>query len=297
MSGMPLTEDRAHAHEGSDYVGATVPKKIPTGISALDSIVDGGLPSGSTVLLLSDPGAGGREFGYTAAAKLSLARTRPLSREWLLGRECRDSHLPRHICYITYAHSRDAVLQEFQATFNLSYYQAFLKNTVFKDLSAPYFRNTPVPSGWALHDNPFEGKSEGLLEGTLSFLDENAGDTVVIVDSLTDLVESKAVEESDLIAAVKGITREGKTWDGLVYLMLTHGIADAQLEQSLIDSVDGCIAFTWRNYLNSSKRQRYMQVDKFTAVLPHLAEKKIARFPVRVMSREGLVVDYLERIS
>jgi len=297
MYGMPLAEGQHLDDDTPDYVNTAPVRKIPTGISALDSIVNGGLPSGSTVLLLGDAGAGGQEFAYTAAAKLSLARARPVIREWLLGAECRDSVLPKHISYVTFSRSRDSVLQEFAASFNQEYYRAFVTNTVFKDLSAAYFRNTPVPSGWTFTENPFEANGEGLLEGVMNFLDGHARDTVVFVDSLTDLVEAQAVEERDLITAVKGITREAKAWDGLVYFHLTRGIADKRLEQSLVDSVDGCIGFEWHNYLNSSKRQRYMHFDKFTSVLPHLAEKKIARFPVRVMSRQGLVVDYLERIA
>jgi len=297
MSGMPLAEGQALNTDIADYVGAPRIRKVPTGISSLDAIVDGGLPAGSTVLLLGDAGAGAHEFAYTGAAKLSLARARPVSREWILGPECRDSVLPRHISYVTFSRSRDAVLQEFSASFNHDYYDAFVHNTIFKDLSAAYFRNSPVPMSWTYAENPFEAKDEGLLEGVMTFLDTEARDTVVIVDSLTDLVETDAVPERDLVTAVKGIARASKNWEGIVYLLLTKGIAPPRLEQSLVDSADGCIGFEWRAYLNSSKRQRYMHFDKFTAVLPHLAEKKIARFPVRVMSRAGLVVDYLERIA
>jgi KaiC/GvpD/RAD55 family RecA-like ATPase len=294
---MPLAEGQSLNADVADYVGAPDQRKIPTGISALDAIVDGGLPAGSTVLLLGEAGAGAHEFVYTGAAKLSLARERPVSREWLLGVECRDSWIPRHTSYVTFSRSRDAVLQEFSASFNHDYYDAFVRSAVFKDLSASYFRNTPVPSTWTFSENPFEAREEGLLEGLMAFLDAHARDTIVVIDSLTDLVEVGVVENKDLVTAVKGIARAAKTWDGVVYLLLTKGIAEPRLEQSLIDSVDGCIGFEWRAYLNSSKRQRYMHFDKFTAVLPHLAEKKIARFPVRVMSRSGLVVDYLERIS
>jgi predicted ATP-dependent serine protease len=47
---------------------ATRVRKVPTGIADLDSIVDGGLPSGSTILLCGDIGAGMQEYVYTAVA-------------------------------------------------------------------------------------------------------------------------------------------------------------------------------------------------------------------------------------
>src|SRR2546428_14049695 len=44
-------------------------RKVPTGIADLDSIVDGGFPSGSTILLWGDIGAGMEEDVYTAGTK------------------------------------------------------------------------------------------------------------------------------------------------------------------------------------------------------------------------------------
>jgi len=64
-----------------------------------------------------------------------------------------------------------------------------------------------------------------------------------------------------------------------------------------MDSTDGCLVFEWRTSARSSTRQRYMYLEKFTGVLPHLPRDKIARFPTMVSSNHGLVVVYMERIS
>ena len=48
---------------------------IPFGVSRLDSMLDGGVPTGSVVLLATEPGAGGRKFAQTSAAMNALATT------------------------------------------------------------------------------------------------------------------------------------------------------------------------------------------------------------------------------
>ena len=120
---------------------------------------------------------------------------------------------------------------------------------------------------------------------------------MVVIDSLTDLAISDLVEVKDLVTTIKGMQRAAKRWNGLVYLLLTRGILERRQEQLLMDSTDGCLVFEWRSSPRSSNRQRYMYLEKFTGVLPHLPRDKIARFPTMVSANNGLVVVYMERIS
>ena len=80
-------------------------RKVPTGIADLDSIVDGGLPSGSTILLCGDVGAGMQEYIYTAASKTALVHERPEARHYYLGDRCDDSDVPDRVCYVTFSRS------------------------------------------------------------------------------------------------------------------------------------------------------------------------------------------------
>ena len=43
-----------------------VKQRMPTGISSLDPILEGGVPPGSVILLLGDLGAGNSEFVYSS---------------------------------------------------------------------------------------------------------------------------------------------------------------------------------------------------------------------------------------
>ena len=225
-----------------------------------------------------------------------MARARPLSRSWRLGSACDGAYIPERICYVTFSRSRDGILQELSTSFNPDFFYAFRDMAVFKDFSSIYFKNTVVPSSWTQQESPFESKSGDVLEELVEFLDENGRGAMVVIDSLTDLIETEAVEIKDLVAALKGMQRAAKTWDGIVYLILTRGILDKKFEQMIMDSVDGCLVFEWKHYLTSSKRQRYMYVEKFTSVLPRLPEGKIAQFPTMVTYSGGLEVFNFERI-
>lgn len=272
-------------------------RKVPTGIADLDSIVNGGFPAGSTVLLLGEIGAGMQEYVYTAASKIAIVNERPDAWHYYLGDHCDDSELPTKICYVTFARSRAIILQELAASFNDEYFEAFRGRTIFKDFSSAYFRHSVVPASWTDQGDVFDVPSANLLEDLIAFLDENAEGAMVVLDSLTDLAISEAIDMKDLVTMVKGLQRVAKGWGGLVYLLLTRGILERRHEQMFMEGVDGCLAFEWKGYARSSNRQRYMYVEKFTSVLPHLPRERIARFPTIVTANHGLVVVYMERIS
>jgi KaiC/GvpD/RAD55 family RecA-like ATPase len=272
-------------------------RKVPTGIADLDSIVRGGFPSGSTILLCGDIGAGMLEYVYTAASKTALVNDRPEARHYYLGDHCDGSELPSRICYVTFSRSKEIILQELATSFNGDYCRAFRDRTIFKDFSHLYFRHSVVPASWTQTDDLFDLPSSNLLEEFVAFLDENANDSMVVIDSLTDLAISDLVEMKDLVTTIKGLQRAAKRWNGLVYLLLTRGILERRQEQLIMDSTDGCLVFEWRSSPRSSNRQRYMYLEKFTGVLPHLPRDRIARFPTMVSANHGLVVVYMERIS
>ena len=71
MGSSPLTAERIFSSaETLNYKPDPFSlRKVPTGIADLDSIVDGGFPEGSLVLLLGDIGAGTQEI-----RKLIIAR-------------------------------------------------------------------------------------------------------------------------------------------------------------------------------------------------------------------------------
>jgi KaiC/GvpD/RAD55 family RecA-like ATPase len=274
--------------------------KIPTGVADFDSIIKGGMPVGSTVLLLGELGAGQVEFAYTSAAKLSLVKETPESSDYFLGHAARNGYMPEKICYITFSRSKEDILQEIKASFNQDFYGAFERNVVFKDFSGVYFRKTLVPKSWGGEQSSIFAQGSGdenLLEALVNFMDENAPKSLIIIDSLTDLAVSANIEITDLVAVLRGMQRVSKRWKGIVYLILTRDIMEERKQRMIMDSVDGALVFEWSKFAMSSRRQRYLYVEKFMSMLPHLDKERIARFATIVSAESGLVVIDTERVG
>jgi len=273
-------------------------ERIPTGVADFDSIINGGFPVGSVILLIGEMGAGQVEFSLTSAAKLSLVKDHPESTEYFLGRWSKDRKFPEKLCYVTFARSKEDILQEIEISFNEEFSEAFRNNVIFKDFSSSYFKHTLVPSSWAGEDASIFSKAEdNVLEGLISFLDENAPDSLIIIDSITDLVVSAKIEIHDLVSVLRGMQRMAKRWKGVIYLILSEDIMDKRTQRMIMDSVDGSLVFEWSKFAHSSKRQRYLYVEKFMSILPHLDKERIARFATVVTSQSGLVVIDTERIG
>jgi KaiC/GvpD/RAD55 family RecA-like ATPase len=276
-------------------------QRIPTGVADFDSIIQGGLPAGSVVLLLGDVGGGGHEFALTSAAKIGIVKEFPDTRSFMLGDAGKNGVLPDKMCYITFSRSRNDILQDVRLSFNKDFYESLKTNLLFKDFSKDYFMHTVVPTSW-LDSEETQGifsdkKKDGLLESLVDFLDANAPKSMVIMDSLTDLVVSETIPFQDVIALLKGIQRMAKKWSSVFYLVLTDEILDRKRQQMIIDSVDGVFKFEWAKFHHTSKRQRYLYVEKFMSVLPHLDQERIARFATLITSQSGFVVINTERVG
>ncbi|OGS52590.1 MAG: hypothetical protein A3K75_01580 [Euryarchaeota archaeon RBG_13_61_15] len=275
-------------------------QRVPTGVADFDSIIQGGLPSGSVVLLLGDVGGGGLEFALTSAAKIGIVKEFPETRGFMLGDAGKHGLLPDKMCYITFSRSKEDILQEVKMSFNKDFYDSLKHNLLFKDFSKDYFVHTVVPTSWLDADTSgifSEKKQDGLMESLVDFLDTNAPRSLVVVDSLTDLVVSETINFQDVIALLKGIQRMAKKWGSVFYLILTDDILDRKRQQMIIDSVDGVFKFEWAKYHHTSKRQRYLYVEKFMSVLPHLDQERIARFATLITSQSGFVVINTERVG
>ena len=269
-------------------MGASL-RRIPTGVSDFDNIVKGGMPLGSVVLLLGDLGAGQKEYAMTSAAKLSLVRENPRSAEFYLGTAFGTGTCPSASSTSPSAAPRRTSWRRSGRPSTRTSTTASSATSSSRTSPSKYFRQTLVPRSWtgdgasALFSNDGD---QGTARGLVDYLDENAQDSMVVIDSLTDLVVSTKIETIDLVAVLRGMQRVSKRWDGVVYLLLTKDVVDEKMQRMIMDSVDGALVFEWSKLGISSRRQRYMYVEKFMSILPHLDKERVARFATMVTAQQ-----------
>ncbi len=269
--------------------------RVPTSVAAFDEIVKGGVPAGSVIILAGEPGAGSMEFALTSVAKLSLARRNKRFRGFLI-MDLPDIYVPSGALYITFSKSAEEIIRSVELTFREDLAEAFKMDLLLEDLSHQFFKNSIVPRRWISSQPSDVFKKKGdLLTEFVTVLDKYGNDKIVVVDSLTDLATS-SVDIMDLVDVLKGLRRMAKQWNSVIYLLLTMGVLDQRRENLLYDSVDGVFMFEWHGSTKYSKRYRYMYVLKFTGLMAHLEEERVARFNTTLNRHNGFVVVNTEKI-
>ncbi len=277
-----------------------VGERIPTGVSDFDYLT-GGLPTGSVVLLIGDAGAGHQEFALTSAVHMMLKHDDPEAHNLLFGSARGPFVFPGEIVYVSATRSREQVLREVAGTFEPSYHEVLERHLKFHDLSRSYFSDSVVPSDWTsatsalLASAPAATRSDPLA-AIADAVEADGPANLILVDSLTDLLVRKGIEVEALLALVKGLRRRAKVWGGVVYLLLSRGVATEAVEKALYDSVDGVLSFSWTGGPHSSHRNRTMLIEKFMSVLSRIPADLQGRFVIRVSALNGLVTTQYERI-
>ncbi|MCI4335961.1 MAG: hypothetical protein L3K17_02015 [Thermoplasmata archaeon] len=279
-------------------------ERIPSGVSDFDHLSQG-LPAGSVVLLVGDAGAGHQEFALTSAVHVMLYYDEPELHQFFLGSAQGPFVYPKGVAYVSLSRSRAQVMREVRGAFHHSYPDVLERHLTFHDLSPTYFADSVVPNSWSSVNRPLlselpatvaRGAAMGTLPAIASALDESGPSNLVIVDSLTDLLIRRGTDVEELLTLVKGLRRRAKEWGGLVYLLLSRGVAPPATEQALYDSVDGVLAFTWTSSPSHSHRQRTMLIEKFMPVLSRIPAEYQGRFVIRIHANSGLVTTQYERV-
>jgi KaiC/GvpD/RAD55 family RecA-like ATPase len=276
--------------------------RVPTGVPDFDYL-SGGVPSGSVILLLGEAGSGHQEFALTSAVQLMLHHDDPAAHRLYLGNAPGPFVYPKSVALVSTSRSREQVLAELRSSFPGIYPEVMERHMLFHDLSPVYFRDSVVPTSWAELPGPLlspptgpVGASSGAVSALAEALEASGTGRLVVVDSLTDLLVRDGVEPKDVLTLLKGLRRRAKEWNGLVYLLLSEGVASPAVEQAVIDSVDGVLQFRWTASPNHSHRQRTMLIKKFMSVLARVPTEYHGSFVIRVNPSNGLVTTQYERV-
>ncbi len=257
--------------------------KIPTFVSSLDSIIKGGIPSGSSVLLMGDPGAGNFEFALTSAAKHSMA----MEGKFPLELDGKGVKLLDGILYVTVSKPRKEVERSFHLVMEEAMLAHLMRHMEFVDLSGLYYARSQIPSTWiggGLRER------EDITTSMFKALEEKGKRKLIIIDSLTDLFTWRDFDLNKIFDISRGITRAVKDWESIAYTLMTKNITDPKNEVILTDIFDGTMVFRWSESESFSKRYRYMYIPKFIGVLQLIERERIEKFDTLLDYNTGMVV-------
>jgi archaellum biogenesis ATPase FlaH len=262
---------------------------IPFGVSRLDGRIGGGAPEGSVVLLSGEAGAGAREFVYTSAVLNGLQSADADLFDLHYGDLHGNAVPPEEIHYVSFTADEAELQREISFTMDEEVVAAGLGAVTFADLSPEYFQLSPVPRAWysgkhqTIADLGQTGEDRrDVLEAFADYLDEHAHGSLVVVDSLTDLIGARQedMEFSDIVLTLKGLRKAARDWDGLILLHLTRDAVTEEEFGSLMTSVDGTVQFEWER--GGNERVRTMFVREFRGVLSRLEEEDIVQFETEI---------------
>lgn len=275
--------------------------QIPFGVSRLDSIIGGGAPPGNVVMLTGEFGAGAREFLYTTAVMNALHSRDPELFDLYYGDVHPDAEVPSEVHYISFTSDESYLRREMSYTMDEEIVETAAPGIHFRDFSPEYFQLSPIPREWymgkttSVRDIGNQHDRTDLLTSLGEYLNQHAADSLIAIDSLTDLVGAITAEMSwnDIAMVMKGLAKAAYRWGGLIVLLVSEEtLTDTQLGM-LMESAGGTLRFTWET--GGSQRARTMVVEEFRGVLSRLEEENIVRFEVEI-HEAGLDVSDVRKI-
>jgi KaiC/GvpD/RAD55 family RecA-like ATPase len=259
-------------------------ERIPFGIRQLDSIINGGAPAGSVVLLSGEAGAGSREFMHTSALINGLEQVDGELHDLYYGDRSADAIAPEEVHYVSFTAGEAQLVSEMQLAMDDDVVDKGSQAVEFHDLSERYFHISPVPRDWyasetaSITDLRARHEREDLL-GTLGMvLNEVATSNLVVIDSLSDLVSAtdEEVSWSDISSLVQGIQKAAHQWGGLILLHVNPETLSSVQHGQLVDASHGTMEFAWES--GGSTRARTLVVQQFRGVLSQIEDEDIVQF-------------------
>jgi KaiC/GvpD/RAD55 family RecA-like ATPase len=267
--------------------------RMPTGITSLDPILDGGVPPGTLTLLFGDIGAGHYEFAYSSTVN-SLAEMHRVPGAGIL--------YPKKILYITFTRLEADIRHEIVQSFPTGSVPGGMEGIAFEDLSDLYFDRSIVPDSWYSRSDTLtrlQKRSEhaNIFMRLTEIFAAAEPETMIILDSITDIATQTNLPNlwADLTGFLRGLQRFAKTKRLAIYLLLSRGIIEQAKEIELADIADAVFLFRWEES-TGSRRQRVMYFEKFRGVMPHLEEQDLVKFAVRISTTGGFEVSNIRMV-
>ncbi len=221
-------------------------RKFSTGITPLDAQLSGGFPSGSVILLLEEPGAGADVFSFHFA----IAGVNNNER----------------VLYITTNDTREQIIQNMRIYFSLD--NGTADRIEFLDIVSPRLvRQTDSASDVKSFLRQMKHDPLKHVRTTI----KGSNHDRIILNSLTYFVLNYNSE--DVVELINEMSLTAKRNDSVILILMTKGIADEKLENTIKFVSDGIIELT----INESGNEvhRLFKIIKLKRVL---VPKSILRY-------------------
>lgn len=232
-------------------------KVLKTGILALDTQLGGGMPGGSVVVVLEEPGAGGDVLSYHFAVEGALNG--------------------ENVFYLATDDTDEEIKDYVNLYFNLD--EAVWENITLLSLSSPLSKAEKDAKDF------LKRTMYDPIGGLKTILYHEDFDRVII-NNLTYFIASYPIE--DVISLIEVFSKHAKK-NGSVFLMLmTKGMFDPKTETAIKHYSDGVIELTLKEVENEV--QRRLKIIKFKGIL---VPKAILRYE---LTDKGIKMESVMRV-
>ncbi len=236
-------------------------KKYSTGITPLDAQLGGGFPSGSVILLLEEPGAGADVFSF----------------HFVLAGMNNDEK----VLYITTNDTKEQIIQNIKVYFALD--DSVTDKIEFLDLvSTQLFQQADIKSDVRAFLKHMKHDPLKYVRTTIV----NSNHERIILNSLTYFILNYNVE--DVVELINTMSLTAKKNDSVILLLMTKGIADEKLENTIKFVADGIIEMSISE--TGNEIQRLLKILKLKRVL---VPKSILRYD---LTEKGIRMESVMRV-
>jgi len=233
-------------------------KTFKTGITPLDTQLQGGFPAGSVILILEDPGAGGEIFSFHFAV------------EGLKNGE--------RVLYVTTDDTEEEIKESITMYFDVSPDELSRLNIL--DLFSPRLRDVKAEAKEFLRKMRYDP-----LNGIRTLIKTEHFDRV-IVNNITYFFMN--YEEEEVFNLTEEFSVVSKNNESVFLILMTKGMFDSKTETAMKHVVDSVIELTVREVENEV--QRRFKILKLKRVL---VPKSILRYD---LTEKGIKMESVMRV-
>ena len=233
-------------------------KLMKTGILPLDTQLGGGIPAGSVVLVLEEPGAGGDVLSYHFAVEGALNG--------------------ENVLYLATDDTEEEVRDYVNLYFNLD--DAVWENITLLSLSSSLKKEGEKDAKDFLKKTMYDP-----IGGLKTILYHEDFDRVV-VNNMTYFIANYPIE--DVVSLIEVFSKYAKKNESVFMMLMTKGMFDSRTETAIKHYSDGVIELTLREVENEV--QRRLKVIKFKGIL---VPKAILRYE---LTDKGIKMESVMRV-